>query len=102
MATTVEKQESRYNGVPFLDEMDDDELLQFVNYIGYDARPDIAANDICGTRTGATKTTVKLRNFAWNTITARRYRRNGDIVSARWHERMADDIYYSLPEWAKW
>lgn len=51
---------------------------------------------------GSKSATADLANYASNKATAQQCRLRGDIRSAAMYEDIADRIYESLPEFAKW
>lgn len=52
--------------------------------------------------TGTRTATGSLANYAANKATAMTCRLRGDIAAALVYERIADGIYQSLPDWARW
>ena len=86
------------NNVPNLDAMTRDELMTFwmqhQRGRGYKA--------LLGSGRGRMKATAFLACYASNVATALACRLRGDISTACMYERIADNIYAKLPDYAKW
>lgn len=85
-----------------LDAMADDDLEAFAVYCGTCRCRAHVARELFPTRpAGYRRAASGLSHYAWNTLTARRCRANGEIDTARMYEDIADRIYRELPAWAK-
>jgi hypothetical protein len=51
---------------------------------------------------GTSKATAALANYAINKTTAMSCRARGDIQAAEIYEKVCENIYSALPEWARW
>jgi hypothetical protein len=89
------------NRVPNLDAMPADDLMRFwlVHQRGNRKR---ARELFPDTPALYTRVAANLANYASNKATAMQCRLRGDVQAATIYERICDDIYGRLPEWARW
>lgn len=91
-----------YEGLANLDGMDESELWDFWSQTN-SVRPIKRARELFpDCPKDYVRTTKDLGHYACNTAVARKLRREGQIARALDYERIADGIYASLPDYAKW
>jgi hypothetical protein len=64
--------------------------------------PRRAASQLFPGQTASSETVRMLKQYADNKVTAMMLRERGTIAEAMRYEKIADEIYDRLPEYAKW
>lgn len=90
-----------YDGVPNLDAMPADDLMNFWLRYGRPSRKD-AERLIGDRRRGFTTISGSLAGYASNKATAMRCRERGDIQAASIYETICERIYEGLPADCRW
>lgn len=104
MAKTQTQTAAKYDGVPNLDAMTQDELWQFWQDGGMSGGPSHTfARQIFPDRPkNYVNTAGDLKHYACNKAVAMKLRLEGAIDRALAYEQICDAIYDRLPEWARW
>lgn len=87
-------------GAPNLDGYNKDTLMDFWNVARHGRK--MAKLLFSGKPKNYVKVTQTLANYASNKATAMACRERGDIQAALIYEKICNNIYTDLPEWARW
>lgn len=83
-------------------EMDREELMKWIQFIGNGRRPLNVANFWFPNERGRLIAVINLRQYLWNKYTAMGLRLAGNINRALEYEGICDRIYNRLPDYARW
>jgi len=83
------------------DGMNEDEIKEWIAFIGQGYRPQVAKQWFPGIK-GQFEHTRNIRNYLWNKLSAIITRKAGRIQTAMLYERICERIYNQLPPQARW